>query len=186
MPIIEEEVNTGYDREPAIAMPGQPYLNLTEEGSDVNSIREENEALDELLHTSEGLLRRESTTLLNEIERLEMTRRMLDKRLGNVMALVGGFPMLFYALGSCSLCLSKAFSSVNIEDSKRMQKLTEAAVRDSAGIYNLRIQDPIVDCNDYSDETDILSYNVLPSGDICCGDIWHECHGYKSQSQRRA
>ncbi|KAK7035475.1 hypothetical protein VNI00_011768 [Paramarasmius palmivorus] len=60
----------------------------------------------------ERLLKKESRILLNEIERLEMTSRMLDKRLGNVMQL--------------------AFSSVNIEDSKRMAKLAEAAGRDSA------------------------------------------------------
>uniref|UniRef100_A0A0W0F0A0 Uncharacterized protein n=1 Tax=Moniliophthora roreri TaxID=221103 RepID=A0A0W0F0A0_MONRR len=60
----------------------------------------------------ERLLKKESRILLNEIERLEMTSRMLDKRLGNVMQL--------------------AFSSVNIEDSKRMSKLAEAAGRDSA------------------------------------------------------
>ncbi|EEB96192.1 hypothetical protein MPER_04714 [Moniliophthora perniciosa FA553] len=55
----------------------------------------------------ERLLKKESRILLNEIERLEMTSRMLDKRLGNVMQL--------------------AFSSVNIEDSKRMSRLAEAA-----------------------------------------------------------
>lgn len=32
-----------------------------------------------------------------------------------------------------NLTFSKVFSSVNIDDSKRMQKMTEAAVRDSAG-----------------------------------------------------
>ncbi|KAL0573926.1 hypothetical protein V5O48_008023 [Marasmius crinis-equi] len=60
----------------------------------------------------ERMLKKESRILLNEIERLEMTSRMLDKRLGNVMQL--------------------AFSSVNIEDSKRMSSLAEAAGRDSA------------------------------------------------------
>ncbi|KAG7095107.1 hypothetical protein E1B28_005892 [Marasmius oreades] len=60
----------------------------------------------------ERMLKKESRILLNEIERLEMTSRMLDKRLGNVMQL--------------------AFSSVNIEDSKRMSELAEASGRDSA------------------------------------------------------
>ncbi|KAJ7747969.1 hypothetical protein DFH07DRAFT_830716 [Mycena maculata] len=61
---------------------------------------------------SRRLLERECNTLLNEIDRLEMGRKMQEKRLKNVMNLV--------------------FSSVNIGDSKRMQQLTEAAVRDSA------------------------------------------------------
>lgn len=37
------------------------------------------------------LLDKECTTLLNEIARLEMTRAMLNKRLGNVMELVSTF-----------------------------------------------------------------------------------------------
>ncbi|KAJ3709779.1 hypothetical protein C8R42DRAFT_729842 [Lentinula raphanica] len=60
----------------------------------------------------ERLLNKECTNLLNEIDRLEMTRAMLDNRLGNVMEL--------------------AFSSVNIEDSRRMKNLAEVSVRDSA------------------------------------------------------
>ncbi|KAJ7130139.1 hypothetical protein C8R44DRAFT_61600 [Mycena epipterygia] len=66
---------------------------------------------------SRHLLEKECKNLLNEINRLEMSRRMQDKRLKNVMNLV--------------------FSSVNIEDSKRMQQLTEAAVRDSAGMKQI-------------------------------------------------
>jgi hypothetical protein len=65
----------------------------------------------------EKLLNKEATNLVHEIERLQMTRTMLDKRLGNVMGL--------------------AFSSVNIEDSRRMSKLTEATVRDSAAMKQL-------------------------------------------------
>ncbi|KAF8892904.1 hypothetical protein BD779DRAFT_1765736 [Infundibulicybe gibba] len=63
------------------------------------------------------LMERECRNLLNEIERLEMGRRMQDKRLKNVMNLV--------------------FSSVNIEDSRRMQGMTEAAVRDSAAMKQI-------------------------------------------------
>ncbi|KAJ7654800.1 hypothetical protein B0H17DRAFT_1021771 [Mycena rosella] len=63
------------------------------------------------------LMRRESTNLLNEIARLEQNRTMQDSRLKNVMNL--------------------AFSSVNLEDSRRMQKLTEAAVRDSAAMKQI-------------------------------------------------
>ncbi|KAE9402242.1 hypothetical protein BT96DRAFT_918423 [Gymnopus androsaceus JB14] len=61
----------------------------------------------------ERLLDKECNNLLSEIGRLEMTRAMLNKRLGNVMEL--------------------AFSSINIEDSRRMKNLAEVSVRDSAG-----------------------------------------------------
>jgi len=60
---------------------------------------------------SHGLLLRECGTLLSEVERLERSRDMQNKRLKNVMNL--------------------AFSIVNTEDSKRMQKLTEAARDDN-------------------------------------------------------
>ncbi|KAJ7176479.1 hypothetical protein C8R46DRAFT_889831 [Mycena filopes] len=63
------------------------------------------------------LMRRESTNLLNEIARLEQSRSMQDNRLKNVMNL--------------------AFSSVNLEDSRRMQKMTEAALRDSAAMKQI-------------------------------------------------
>ncbi|KAJ7654793.1 hypothetical protein B0H17DRAFT_1338209 [Mycena rosella] len=63
------------------------------------------------------LMQRESANLLSEISRLEQTRMMQDSRLKNVIDL--------------------AFSSVNLEDSKRMQELTEAAVKDSAAMKKL-------------------------------------------------
>ncbi|KAJ7135427.1 hypothetical protein C8R43DRAFT_1020979 [Mycena crocata] len=66
---------------------------------------------------SRRLLERECKNLLSEIDRLEMGRKMQDKRLKNVMNLV--------------------FSSVNIGDSKRMQQLTEAAVRDSTAMKQI-------------------------------------------------
>ncbi|KAK0205522.1 hypothetical protein DFS33DRAFT_1487588 [Desarmillaria ectypa] len=66
---------------------------------------------------SRTLLEKECRNLLSEIGRLEMSRRMQDKRLKNVMNLV--------------------FSSVNINDSKRMKELTEAAVRDSAAMKQI-------------------------------------------------
>ncbi|PBK90727.1 hypothetical protein ARMGADRAFT_1111301 [Armillaria gallica] len=68
-------------------------------------------------HFSRTLLEKECRNLLSEIDRLEMSRRMQDKRLKNVMNLV--------------------FSSVNINDSKRMKELTEAAVRDSAAMKQI-------------------------------------------------
>ncbi|THU98797.1 hypothetical protein K435DRAFT_521954 [Dendrothele bispora CBS 962.96] len=78
-----------------------------------------NEEANELLENAqteeefrEGLLYRECANLIHEIDRLEMSREMLDRRLGNVMAL--------------------AFSSINIEDSDRMKRLAERSGRDSA------------------------------------------------------
>ncbi|KDR77305.1 hypothetical protein GALMADRAFT_440828 [Galerina marginata CBS 339.88] len=80
-----------------------------------------NPALDSLSKTeqefSAHLMTRECANLLIEIDRLEMGRHMQGQRLKNVMNLV--------------------FSSVNILDSKRMQKMTEAAVRDSAGMKQI-------------------------------------------------
>ncbi|KAF9037772.1 hypothetical protein BJ165DRAFT_1416932 [Panaeolus papilionaceus] len=61
---------------------------------------------------SRQIMNRECANLLSEIERLENSRRMQDKRLKNVMNLV--------------------FSTVNIEDSKRMHKMTEAAMKQIA------------------------------------------------------
>ncbi|TFK31450.1 hypothetical protein BDQ12DRAFT_694126 [Crucibulum laeve] len=66
---------------------------------------------------SQNLMNRECANLLSEIKRLEMSRTMQDQRLKNVMNLV--------------------FSSVNILDSRRMQKMTEAAVRDSAAMKQI-------------------------------------------------
>jgi len=66
---------------------------------------------------SEPLTRRECNNLLEEIERLDQERLMNERRLKNVMDLV--------------------FSSVNILDSKTMQRMTEAAVRDSAAMKQI-------------------------------------------------
>ncbi|EAU87069.2 hypothetical protein CC1G_11249 [Coprinopsis cinerea okayama7 len=63
------------------------------------------------------LIHRECENLLRDIRRLETSRKMQDKRLKNVMDL--------------------SFSLVNIEDSRRMAKLTEAAVRDSAAMKQI-------------------------------------------------
>ncbi|KAG6829922.1 hypothetical protein H0H92_002945 [Tricholoma furcatifolium] len=72
---------------------------------------------------SAKLMERECNNLLSEIDRLDMGRKMQDKRLKNVMNLV--------------------FSSVNIGDSKRMQQMTEAAVKDSAacsqGVFGMNL-----------------------------------------------
>ncbi|KAF7368936.1 hypothetical protein MVEN_00219800 [Mycena venus] len=65
----------------------------------------------------QNLMRKESTNLLNEIARLQQNRSMQEKRLKNAIDL--------------------AFSSVNLEDSRTMQKLTEAAVRDSAAMKQI-------------------------------------------------
>ncbi|KIJ45140.1 hypothetical protein M422DRAFT_46945 [Sphaerobolus stellatus SS14] len=66
---------------------------------------------------SQALLCKESANLLTQIRRLKLNRETWDKRLKNVMHLV--------------------FSKVNIEDSKVMQRLTEAAVRDSAAMKQI-------------------------------------------------
>lgn len=63
---------------------------------------------------STELMARECANLLSEIGRLESRRLIQISRLKNVMDL--------------------AFATVNIEDSRHMQKLTEATVRDSAAM----------------------------------------------------
>lgn len=79
---------------------------------------------------SKGLLTRECKTLLEEIGRLEKEREMQEKRLKNVMDLVSHSILSVLHIYLFRL---KVFSSVNILDSKTMQKMTEATVRDSAG-----------------------------------------------------
>ncbi|KAF7304262.1 hypothetical protein HMN09_00827500 [Mycena chlorophos] len=71
----------------------------------------------ETLTRAKELMHRESKNLKDEIARLEQSRNMQDRRLKNVMNL--------------------AFSSVALEDSRTMQKLTEAAVRDSAAMKQI-------------------------------------------------
>ncbi|KAF4613938.1 hypothetical protein D9613_007713 [Agrocybe pediades] len=61
---------------------------------------------------SADLMNQESDTLVSEIERLEMFRKMQEMRLENVMNL--------------------AFASVNFQDSRDMQRLSEASLRDGA------------------------------------------------------
>jgi Mg2+ and Co2+ transporter CorA len=61
-----------------------------------------------------ALMKKECGNLDSEIHRLEKSRNMMDRRLKNVMNLV--------------------FSTVNIEDSSQMKKLTQAAVLDSAAM----------------------------------------------------
>ncbi|KIJ53436.1 hypothetical protein M422DRAFT_222053, partial [Sphaerobolus stellatus SS14] len=66
---------------------------------------------------SKGLLRRECSNLLTEIDRLFLNRDMQDKQLKNVMDL--------------------AFSTVNAQDSRRMAALTTAALEDSRVMKDL-------------------------------------------------
>ncbi|KAF8809594.1 hypothetical protein BYT27DRAFT_7162598 [Phlegmacium glaucopus] len=76
------------------------------------------DALDEKeREASKKLLFRECDNLLNEIKRLDSELSMQERRLKNVMALV--------------------FSTVNITDSRYMRQMTEAAVRDSAGMKQI-------------------------------------------------
>lgn len=67
--------------------------------------------------TSQQLLRTESANLLREIQRLQDSKQLQERRLKNVMNL--------------------AFSMVNLEDSRYTQKLTEASVRDSAAMKQI-------------------------------------------------
>ncbi|KIK99653.1 hypothetical protein PAXRUDRAFT_822497 [Paxillus rubicundulus Ve08.2h10] len=66
---------------------------------------------------SKDLMEKEAANLLSEIDRLDGQRSMLSDRLQNVMDL--------------------AFATVNIEDSKAMQKLAEATMRDSAAMKQI-------------------------------------------------
>ncbi|KAF8553819.1 hypothetical protein OG21DRAFT_1522884 [Imleria badia] len=67
--------------------------------------------------SSKLLLIQESNTLVAEIRRLETQRQIQSDRLKNAMAL--------------------AFSTVNIEDSRSMQDLTKATMRDSAAMKQI-------------------------------------------------
>jgi hypothetical protein len=90
---------------------------------------------------SRNLLKRECDHLLSEISRLEMGRVMQDRRLKNVMNLVCAVFQRPSTLSArdCDILIAtvQVFSSVNIQDSKRMQRLTEAAVRDSAAMKQI-------------------------------------------------
>ncbi|OJA16732.1 hypothetical protein AZE42_07560 [Rhizopogon vesiculosus] len=66
---------------------------------------------------STDLMAKECANLLSEIERLESRRSMQSSRLKNAMDL--------------------AFATVNIQDSKHMQKLAEATTRDSAAMKQI-------------------------------------------------
>ncbi|RXW19709.1 hypothetical protein EST38_g6149 [Candolleomyces aberdarensis] len=70
-----------------------------------------------LIDENARLLKRECKNLLDEIKRLQLMLYQQERRLKNVMNLV--------------------FSSVNIDDSKRMREMTEAAVRDSAAMKQI-------------------------------------------------
>ncbi|KAF7422453.1 hypothetical protein PC9H_010609 [Pleurotus ostreatus] len=86
-------------------------LNTPNPAMDSESITEEVR-----LH-SRNRIEAECRTLLSEIERLQKGRKSQDQRLKNVMNLV--------------------FSSVTIKDSRRMQLLTQAAVKDSAAMKQI-------------------------------------------------
>ncbi|KAF8157287.1 hypothetical protein BJ912DRAFT_1035868 [Pholiota molesta] len=66
---------------------------------------------------SKSIMHRECENLLTECKRLKGELHMQERRLKNVMGLV--------------------FSSVNITDSRYMREMTEAAVRDSAGMKQI-------------------------------------------------
>ncbi|KAG6901777.1 hypothetical protein C0995_008023 [Termitomyces sp. Mi166 len=124
--------------------------------------------LDNLCYTpehrerSKALMKKECKNLLIEIERLDKARSMQIKRLKNVMNL--------------------GFSSVNIEDSRRMHQLTEASLNDSAdNIWN--------EC--WRDQSEYKRHNLTVSGSRYPVDYhyllgnWHDSIRTRSKSARR-
>ncbi|KAF9239341.1 hypothetical protein BU15DRAFT_62087 [Melanogaster broomeanus] len=105
--------------------------------------------------TTTDLMEKETKNLISEIDRLERQRSTQSDRLKNVMDL--------------------AFSTVHIEDSRAMQKLTVATMRDSAAMKQ---------------NIDLVSHDDLPSREfyrrltptVDC--VWHECCGDYSWHQR--
>jgi hypothetical protein len=84
---------------------------------------------------SQQFLKTETANLLREIRRLEDSKELQERRLKNVMNLVR--PFFFTASTFAHVNETQAFSMVNIEDSRYTRKLTEASVRDSAGVFRL-------------------------------------------------
>ena len=83
------------------------------------------------------LLEKETKNLQIEIERLQMSRSMQDKRLKNVMHLVSLLRKGHAVCAVGDFCGPQVFSSVNLQDSKRMGEMTEAAVRDSEAMKQI-------------------------------------------------
>jgi hypothetical protein len=81
---------------------------------------------------SRATMKRECGNMLTEIGRLERSRDLQDKRVKNVMDLVCFCPSSVDIM--LILSRNQVFSMVNIEESRNMQKLTEASMRDSAGM----------------------------------------------------
>ena len=93
---------------------------------------------------SEEVMQRECNHLLNEIRRLDHSRIMQDRRVQNAMDLVRTivFRSMFLALLICNPTC-QGYQTVNFDDSRQMQKLTEAALKDSAG-EDLRFDSKLV------------------------------------------
>jgi hypothetical protein len=102
------------------------------------------------------LMVRECANLLSEIDRLENRRTMQSSRLKNVMDL--------------------AFATVNIQDSKHMQKLTEATVRDSSAMKQVClfvfVVFAIVAELNYYLYPDFVPDDGIPSRFLHCGMCW--------------
>ncbi|KIJ14535.1 hypothetical protein PAXINDRAFT_12635 [Paxillus involutus ATCC 200175] len=99
--------------------------------------------------TTKDLMEKEVDNLTSEIDRLEGQRTTQTARLKNVMNL--------------------AFSTVNIEDSRAMQGLTVASMRDSAAMKQT---------------LDLVSYDGLPSRELPLKCVWHERHRDQSLDHR--
>ncbi|KJA17687.1 hypothetical protein HYPSUDRAFT_46166 [Hypholoma sublateritium FD-334 SS-4] len=78
---------------------------------------EDDAKMEDMRRRSQAMLERECGNMLTEIARLERSRNMQDARVKNVMDL--------------------SFSMANIEDSKGVQLLTEASMKDSAAIKQI-------------------------------------------------
>lgn len=92
------------------------------------------DALDEAdCQYSTELMERECYSLMSEIDRLEMDRRTHDKRLKNAMNLVYIISAMM-SVNFLKISYHQVLSTFGVGDSQRMQQMTEAAVRDSAGM----------------------------------------------------
>lgn len=94
------------------SQPLSPEHDDSDEESAMQDQMKDYELKDQLDH-SDSHLQKESIQLLNEIKRLEMTRRTLDKRLGNVMALVSAHVLL------CAISLTFTFTGIQQREYRR-------------------------------------------------------------------
>lgn len=83
------------------------------------------------------LLKRESDNLLSEIQRLEKQRQIQSDRLKNAIDLV--CRSWYSPAVDLLMEYEQSYSTVNIEDSRSMQDLTKATMRDSAAMKQVSV-----------------------------------------------